>query len=643
MLKSPYIEDPRNWTSDKQSSPTLRSASINVSNNPQSQPTDLPNWVKSLPVSMDVEDIEYLRRKGALTLPEPHFRDACLQSYLENVQPLYPIVDTHYILSTITATPSMGRKVSLLLLQALIFVGSTWIDVRLVRKLGFLSRKDFRMATHRKVRLLYDADYEDDRVCLIQTFVLCNFWWIGPNETKDAWHWIGLALSLSRTIDLHRSSADTQLSPAERRLRKRLWWALVIRDTIGSLGLSRYPRIGDTDYDIPMLEMEDFDLRPIPSLSTDGVAVSTDQQRRLAQLCIIFVKLVCIFGRIFKAAYLDTTAGKTAILYSNQQIEGTNRLAEQRRQLSEDQIKLYENQLLEWRQKIPNDLWHSSALPSYPKGLQRAELAHRGLVSMLYYTAILILHKPQMSAVDLASGSTQSTTRMVENNSRKKVRCAAQKITKIAMDFYVADLIDSLSATCISCLIPASINHVFDMFCSNKDVQSEGQKGVEQCEAIFQAFSDQQFAGPWCVSIMRYIIQRIEQQKAANKAHQQQQHGNIPGTRNLADENMSRAPDNGWSSTTDAQASAFTAGSPETQSNFINADMSSRPAVAVSCAPALPVPFENTSGIGGALSISGLNQPFPDDFASFLDPESSWFQFFNPSEPLIEAENMFLG
>ena len=403
---------------------------------------------------MDPNDVEYLRVKGALVVPESNLTSACLRAFFQHVQPMFPIVDSSKILSIVKGTDPNKEKLSLLLFHTLIFVGSTWVDVRLVRRTGALSRKSFRQSIHQKIRLLYAADYEVDRLCLIQTFVLCTFWWEGPNETKDAWHRTGIALSLARTIDLHRSSPalGRTSSETERRLRKRLWWVLIARDIISCFGLSRFPRISDTDYDVPMLEIEDFDLTS--ESWEDGDTVSISRQRASAQLCIAFLKLICIFGKIFRAAYPEGLAGKTAILFSSQQIEGTDQTSCKIDQPTVDRLRTYERDLQSWRRdQVPQELWHTGPLPFKIAESERADLAHRGLLSALYHTSLLVLHRPMVSLSNQAT--TTASSELIGDQARNAVRTAAREITKIAMDFFVADLVDALSATVISCLIPA--------------------------------------------------------------------------------------------------------------------------------------------------------------------------------------------
>lgn len=584
---------------------------------------------------MGPEDVEYLRIKGALTVPEPDLRDACLRGYFQHIHPMFPLVDPYKVLSIVNDTASGNERLSLLLFHAMLFVGCTWVDVRMVRKAGFLSRKSFRKSIHRKIRLLYDADYESDRICLLQTFVLCTFWWEGPNENKDAWYWMGLALSLSRTIDLHQASPVSVQTAAEKRLRKRLWWTLVARDIISSFGLSRSPRLRDTDYDVPMLEMEDFDFQAAPEALSGAMPRTVGEQRTSAQLCILFLKLIRIFGKIFKTAYPEHGAGKTAVLYSNQQIEGTNRMPCRRNQSSINELKAYEKELYQWRQQVPEELWHCEHLLSELEEPQKPALAHRGFLAAFYHTALLTLHRPQILPSNLSAESVGTTGTASPDSSRAEVRAAARRITGIAMDFFVADMVDSLSATFISCLVPASIVHIFDLSSADYAVRSEACQQVERCKAVFQAFSDQQYAAAWSLNIINYIVSRLDRANLQRTAS-----GNVKSTsrRDVPESPTEAAGGDMASFSVSSQVSSPSI--PEDNDNFLNpvkecaeANWSIQPNPGGPATSSSSTAYDPVSASNAALPVLDMDQPLSSNFAHFLGPETMWLDFLSVPEP----------
>ena len=103
----------------------------------------LPAYIKPLSSRVSAQDEDFLAKKGALSIPAAELRDALLRSYLEYVQTYMPILELHDFLNTVDANGAKGT-VSLLLLQAIMFAGSAFVDISLLRAFGFESRKAAR-------------------------------------------------------------------------------------------------------------------------------------------------------------------------------------------------------------------------------------------------------------------------------------------------------------------------------------------------------------------------------------------------------------------------------------------------------------------------------------------------------------------
>lgn len=87
-----------------------------------------------------------------------------------------------------------------------------------------------------------------------------TYWYETPDDQKDSWHWMGLALSVASTIGLNRDIERPDISDEKRRQRRRLWWSCVMRDPIVSIGLRRAPRIKEPGQNVSMLTLEDFNI-----------------------------------------------------------------------------------------------------------------------------------------------------------------------------------------------------------------------------------------------------------------------------------------------------------------------------------------------------------------------------------------------
>lgn len=111
----------------------------------------LPSFLKPPASSLGKQDLDYLARKGALDVPERELRDALIESYILFIHPCYPIIDLDLLEETLKC--GSDHRFSFSVFQAIMFAGSSWVDVKLLRRLGYLSRWAARKALYSKVRV----------------------------------------------------------------------------------------------------------------------------------------------------------------------------------------------------------------------------------------------------------------------------------------------------------------------------------------------------------------------------------------------------------------------------------------------------------------------------------------------------------
>lgn len=117
------------------------------------EPPALPQFVKPIPEHLLKEDIEHLQRKGALSVPEPDLRAALLRSFIEHIHPCLPILHLQDLLDILQDKSPTNERISLPLFQAIMFAGAPWVDIKLFRRLGYLTRKAARRALYLKARV----------------------------------------------------------------------------------------------------------------------------------------------------------------------------------------------------------------------------------------------------------------------------------------------------------------------------------------------------------------------------------------------------------------------------------------------------------------------------------------------------------
>lgn len=126
--------------------------------NPQIHPsvcptTRLPPYIKSLPRRMTGEDISYLSKSGALSLPRIHLRNELLESYIKHLHGCMPILDLHVFLHVIDRGDAQDGQVSLLLLQCVMLAGAAFVDMKYLADAGFTTRIEARNHFYQKARV----------------------------------------------------------------------------------------------------------------------------------------------------------------------------------------------------------------------------------------------------------------------------------------------------------------------------------------------------------------------------------------------------------------------------------------------------------------------------------------------------------
>lgn len=115
----------------------------------------LPAFVRPLPSKIASEDVSYLHMKGALTLPSLPLQNALLRAYVEYVHPYMPLLELHDFLGAINSVDGLCGQISLFLYHAVMFAGTAYVDVKILKEAGYPSRKAARKAYFQKTRVSF--------------------------------------------------------------------------------------------------------------------------------------------------------------------------------------------------------------------------------------------------------------------------------------------------------------------------------------------------------------------------------------------------------------------------------------------------------------------------------------------------------
>lgn len=482
---------------------------------------NLPPYIKSLPSKLGQDEMMFLEKKGALTVPPVELRDALLKSYAEFVHPYMPLLNLHEFVEIIDHNGGL-QTISLLLFQAVMFAGVAMVDMSYLKAAGYSSRRDVRREFFLRTRMLYDFDCEMDRVAIIQSLLLMTQWYETPDDQKDSHHWMGIAVSLAHTIGLNRNPENSSsLDEMRQRLWRRIWWSTYMRDRLIALGMRRPSRIKDSDFDVPMLTLDDFDIETLPEgascISSDcKVMRDTETQRQLAVMCIEKAKLCVAMSHVLSVQY--------CVLHNNHGAlseEGTTRttmmLVQKKAESEHDEVGECDRELQEWRDALADEAQYTVPTLQDMSDGNRSLILNRSLLHMVYYATLSALHRPQVlpsTAVPQRSPSSE-----VVDVSRKTVRLAAAEITNIANTLYNLDLVPRLPTTGVTVLLPAIIIHLLDIKANDEATRRASLKGFCECMQVMAKLRDIYAAADYSTAFLEAAIRKAEitlPQKAAD-------------------------------------------------------------------------------------------------------------------------------
>ncbi|KAF3930759.1 hypothetical protein ABW20_dc0100238 [Dactylellina cionopaga] len=125
---------------------------------------------------LDSEEIDILNRRGAFLLPPRMLCDELVEAFFKHIAPIVPVINRNRFMQRYK---DPANPPSLLLLQAVLLAGSrVCTNPALMDASG--STTPAALTFYKRAKALYDANYEDDRVTIVQSLILMGWYWEGP-------------------------------------------------------------------------------------------------------------------------------------------------------------------------------------------------------------------------------------------------------------------------------------------------------------------------------------------------------------------------------------------------------------------------------------------------------------------------------
>ncbi|KAI1619064.1 transcriptional regulatory protein [Exophiala viscosa] len=389
----------------------------------------------------DQMEIEILQQRGAFLLPPRALCDELVDAYFRWVHPIVPVINKTRFMKRYKDTKNPP---SLLLLQAILLAGSrVCTNPQLMDATG--STTPAAMTFYKRAKALYDANYEDDRITIVQALVLMGWYWEGPegaDVTKNVFYWTRVAIVVAQGAGMHRSVESSQLSRQDKRLWKRVWWSLFTRDRSVAVALGRPVSINTDDSDVEMITEEDFieeEGDPNGDYQSDPVHV---------QFFLQYVKLCEIMGLVLSQQYS---------------------VASKARRTNAIDLTHSDMALADWLQNCPREVYWERSRHHFWSALLHSN----------YYTTLCLLHRAHMPPATARPNEYDNVD--MAYPSRTIAFQAAGMITSIMENLLAHDQVKYTPAFIVYSLFSALIMHVYQMRSSVPSVVAASQERINVC------------------------------------------------------------------------------------------------------------------------------------------------------------------
>lgn len=410
---------------------------------------DKPNH----PDHLDEQELAFMEAKGGFIRCAPAIEQALIAVFFEKFYPIYPVVNRQKFMEDYK-----DGTVPWLLLHAVCFISSIYAPFSLLHAAGFADRNQARSTFYGRGKILFDLNYERNKLVSIQTQLLFSFNVGRPNDLYYTHTWIGVAVSTGETIGLHRTISCSGVEDWERGLLKRIWWALFVRDASIAALFGRPPRINPEHCDAEELALMDFD---------DD---TPDQVSSYYQIQI--VKLTWILREIANCRWnLNFPEGRINILYQK---------------------------LKDWKDQLPVVLrwddhdghFHKSTSNIYSLALE-----------MVYNHHLIHLHLQDSKF--FSSSSERS-------HSYSIVEVATKRITALARYLVTSSLATSMPQECYPALFAAQVVLYSQLRSGDSTRVDLARAQLDICQMVLREISDFWDSAPWIMHLFEVLVTKLD-------------------------------------------------------------------------------------------------------------------------------------
>jgi hypothetical protein len=362
------------------------------------------------------------------------------------------------------------------------FTAIAYANMGALTTAGYATRREARKAFFGRVKLLYDFEYEIDRITVVQTLLHMTFWNEEPGTNKDTRIWLTAAVAIARSVGLHSYLRYSSVDLQTQMLWKRIWWSCFTRDRLMALDSRRAPTIQREHFAVPTLSLSDFELHtPIENFSRYPIVSNFLKRDKLARLYISLTTLcVCMTGVLTpQQPQFSQGTANSAEAACDSQLFASEILCQTMRR---------DGELEKWYSENPEQVQYLSKDSLDRCGFKEGRVIrlHQALLRGIYFASMSVFHRVQ--AFHPHTGS--SILNELQRVSHQKVRGAANEITKICRDLMYHDLLRYLPSTGVNVFLEAVTVHFTCVNSSDPVLRGASTRQLEFCVEALHRMSD---------------------------------------------------------------------------------------------------------------------------------------------------------
>ncbi|KAE8443544.1 hypothetical protein EG329_001784 [Mollisiaceae sp. DMI_Dod_QoI] len=209
---------------------------------------------------LDCDQRDFLEKSGCFQVPTPAILDMILPQYFNHVQPYLPLIDECSFWEAYSLKVDRGKNsgpICLFVFNAMMAACSPYLTLDIIKKAGWRDNRTTRNMFYRRAQLLFNFDIVDDPLSIAMGSVLLAEQCSSSNNHAGC-HWLDIALHHARLIGAHKCDGELELRTGDALCKKRLWWCILIRDMVLSIGLRIQAKINRIHFKLSSPAMKDL-------------------------------------------------------------------------------------------------------------------------------------------------------------------------------------------------------------------------------------------------------------------------------------------------------------------------------------------------------------------------------------------------